>query len=104
MDLNAKTSDHLGILAAINKKKIHIHLHRQSARRATTLLQGLDDDLDLNRICKYMKRSFNTNGCVLEGAIIQLQGDFCMAARKWLVEQEVLTESEAKERIVIHAI
>ena len=34
--------------------------------------------------------------------IIQLQGDHREALKEWLVKSEVLTEKEAKERLVIH--
>jgi translation initiation factor SUI1 len=98
LDFNTKTSLDLG---AITKSKITIRVVRYSARRAITLIEGLDDDLDLNRICKYMKRFFNTNGCVLEEKVIQLQGDFKEESKEWLITQEVLTESEAKERVVL---
>ncbi len=66
------------------------------------MIEGLDDDLDLNRICKYMKRAFNTNGCVFEDKVIQLQGDFREQAREWMVKEEVLTEQEAKDRVIYH--
>jgi translation initiation factor SUI1 len=82
--------------------KIHIWFHRQSRHRATTTIEALDDDLDLERICRYMRRSFSCNGCVLDENKIQLQGDQRDAVRTWLVQEEVLTEKEAKERIVVH--
>ena len=90
------------LLNSLNKTKIHIRLIRHSARRAITMIEGLDDDLDLNRICKYMKRAFNTNGCVIEDKVIQLQGDFRDESREWMVKEEVLTEQEAKERVIFH--
>lgn len=87
-----------------SKSKIIIRVIRQSARRAITMIEGLDDDLDLKRICKYMKRFFNTNGCVIDDKVIQLQGYFKDEAREWLVKEEVLTESEANERIVLRGM
>ncbi len=101
MDLDFNTNTNIDFAAALTKSKIYIRLIRHSARRAITMIEGLDDDLDLNRICKYMKRSFNTNGCVLDDKVIQLQGDFREECREWMVKEEVLTESEAKERVVI---
>ena len=84
------------------KTKIHIRWQQQSARRSTTLLEGLDDDLDLIRICKAMRKAFSCNGTVLDGKIIQLQGNQKDTIRVWLVAQEILTEQEAKDRLVIH--
>lgn len=96
-----QTNNQSALLSAFTKPKITIRVVRQSARRAITLIEGLDDDLDLHRICKYMKRFFNTNGCVLDEKVIQLQGDFKEQCKEWLVREEVLTESEAKERLVL---
>ncbi len=90
------------LLKSFNKGKIHIWLHTYSKRRCTTSIEGLDDDLDLSLICKHMRRSFNTNGCVLEEKVIQFQGDMREVVQKWLVDNEVLTEAEAKDRIVVH--
>ena len=98
---NQLNTHQVDVLSALTKPKITIRVVRYSARRAVTMIEGLDDDLDLNRICKYMKRSFNTNGCVLEEKVIQLQGDFKEECKDWLVKEEVLTESEAKERLVL---
>jgi translation initiation factor 1 len=102
MDIDLQSKNQADIFSALTKSKIHIRAIRYSARRAVTTIEGLDDDLDLNRICKYMKRAFNTNGCVIEDKVIQLQGDFREESKFWMVEQEVLTESEAKERVVLH--
>jgi translation initiation factor 1 len=82
--------------------KIHIRIQQRSSRQSLTLIEGLDSDLDLERICKYMRRAFNCNGTVLEGQVITLQGDQREYVAKWLVSNEVLTQSEAKERLVIH--
>jgi translation initiation factor 1 len=82
--------------------KIHIRIQQRSSRQSLTLVEALDSDLDLERICKYMRRAFNCNGTVLKGSIITLQGDQRDNVAKWLVTSEVLTQSEAKERLVIH--
>lgn len=49
-----------------------------------------------------MKRAFNTNGCVFEDKVIQLQGDFREQSKEWMVKEEVITEQEGKERVIIH--
>ena len=82
--------------------KIHIRIQQRSSRQSLTLIEGLDSDLDLERICKYMRRSFNCNGTVLNDVVISLQGDQRDNVAKWLVTNEVLTPSEAKERLVVH--
>lgn len=82
--------------------KIHIRIQQRSSRQSLTLIEGLDSDLDLERISKYMRRAFNCNGTVLNDAVITLQGDQRVTVAKWLVDNEVLTKGEAKERLVIH--
>lgn len=86
--------------------KIHIRVQKRNGRKCITTVQGLDDDLDLKRICKAMKKIFNCNGNIEVdpemGEIIQLQGDQRANVKDWLVEQEILTGAEAEERVVIH--
>jgi translation initiation factor 1 len=90
---------------AIQKGKIHIRFQK-TGPRSITIIEGLDDDLDLKRISKAMKKSFNCAATVLkdtdDNEVIQLQGDQREFVRAWLVDQEVITENEAKERIVTH--
>lgn len=85
--------------------KIHIRLHDQKNRCLTTI-EGLDEDLDLKRISKAMKRAFSCSSVVVQGKdgedIIQLQGDHRMAVKEWLLVQQILTEKECKMRVVIH--
>jgi translation initiation factor 1 len=88
------------------RSKIHIRVQQRNGRKCITTVQGLDDDLDLKRICKAMKKSFNCNGSIDEdedmGEVIQLQGDQRHNVREWLIDQEVVTKMEADDRIVIH--
>ena len=71
-----------------------------------TTIEGLDDDLDLKRIAKAMKRSFHCATVITTNddkeEVIQLQGDHREHLRDWLVANEVLTDKEAGDRIVIH--
>jgi translation initiation factor 1 len=91
--------------AGLSKSKVHIRIQQRNGRKCITSIQGLEDDLDLKRICKAMKRSFNANGNVAEdeemGHVIQLQGDQRDNAKEWLLAQEIILPAEA-DRIVIH--
>ena len=94
--------------AAFGHAKIHIRVQQRNGRKCITTVQGLEDDLDLKRICKAMKKNFNCNGSITEdpemGEIVQLQGDQRQNVRDWLVEQEVVGKAEADDRIVIHGV
>jgi len=81
-------------------------VQQRNGRKCITTIQGLDDDLDLKRICKAMKKVFNTNGSIEKdeemGEVIQLQGDQRTNVRDWLIEQEIVSKTEAEERLVVH--
>ncbi len=96
--------------AGLAKSKVHIRIQQRNGRKCITTIQGLEDDLDLKRICKAMKRSFNCNGNVANsddtssgsaGEVIQLQGDQRDNSKQWLLAQEIILPAEA-DRIVIH--
>lgn len=87
-------------------KKIHIRT-RQNGKKWVTLIEGLDDDLDLKRIARAMKSAFHCSAaaCVDEdsgGEYIKLSGNQRDLIRAWLVDNEVLTEKEAAQRILLH--
>jgi translation initiation factor 1 len=86
--------------------KIHLRLQKRGNKKFLTIVEGLDEDLDEVRICRHMRRAFNCNGAVLKGEdnkpILQLQGDQRQSIKEWLLAQEILTEKEAKERLVTH--
>ena len=88
------------------KKKIHMRIHARRGSKAITIIEGLDDDLDIKRIMKAMRKEFKCNGSEQEdkvyGEIIQLQGDQRANATEWLIVQEILTKQEAAERIINH--
>ena len=67
-------------------------------RKRITLVQGLADDLDIPRICKAFKRSFNCNGSVSDdeefGLVIQLAGDHRTKVAEFLVDEEICTEDQ----------
>jgi translation initiation factor 1 len=89
----------------VAKNKYHIRVQQRNGRKCITTLQGLEDDLDLKRICRAMRTAFSCNGNVIQdednGDVIQLQGDQRENIRDWILEQQILSKSEA-DRIVIH--
>jgi translation initiation factor 1 len=90
----------------IIKNKYHIRIQQRNGKKSITTIQGWEEDLDVKRICKAMRAAFSCNGNVIEdkkegGEIIQLQGDQRENAKQWILDQEIITKSEA-DRIVIH--
>lgn len=91
---------------SIVKNKYHIRVQQRNGRKCITTLDGLEDDLDLKRICKAMRNAFSCNGNVSmkEGedtGVIQLQGDQRENIKQWLLDNEVILKNEA-DRIVVH--
>jgi translation initiation factor 1 len=91
--------------AAKNTGKIHIRV-QQMGRRWITTIEGLDNDLDLKRISRGMKKSFHCSVKITttkdEDEVIQLQGDQREFLKEWLVTNEVMTNKEFDERVMIH--
>lgn len=84
------------------KNKYHIRIQQRNGRKCITMLDGLEDDLDLKRICRAMREAFSCNGNVVtEEGIIQLQGDQRENIKQWLLEQQIVLKNEA-DRIVVH--
>jgi translation initiation factor 1 len=85
--------------------KIHIRT-RQMGRKWITTIEGLDDDLDLARIARAIKRSFHCSACVDKDKtgleFIKLSGNQRDEVARWLVDVEILTEKEGRERLVLH--
>lgn len=71
-----------------------------------TTIEGLDNDLDLKRISRAMKKTLHCSVNITtnqdEEAVIQLQGDQREFIKDWLVANEVLTKQEGEDRLVIH--
>jgi translation initiation factor 1 len=103
-DLNLDTL--LMSLDTAPKGKIHIRFQK-TGPRSITLIEGLDDDLDLKRIAKAMKKGFSCASSIhidekTNESYIKLQGDHRENIREWLLKEKIVEASEAKERIIVH--
>ncbi len=91
---------------ALTKNKYHIRVQQRNGRKCITTLDGLEEDLDLKRICRAMREAFSCNGNVImkedeETGVIQLQGDQRENIKQWLLDQEIILKNEV-DRIVVH--
>lgn len=93
--------------SSFTKNKYHIRVQQRNGRKCITSLDGLEEDLDLKRICKAMRTAFSCNGNVVmkddedSTGVIQLQGDQRENIKQWLLEQQIILKNEV-ERIVVH--
>ncbi|NBO60672.1 MAG: hypothetical protein EBU82_06845 [Flavobacteriia bacterium] len=92
-------------ITAITKNKYHIRVQQRNGKKCITTLDGLEEDLDLKRICKAMREAFSCNGNIKmkddETGVIQLQGDQRENIKQWLLDMEIILKNEV-DRIVIH--
>lgn len=95
--------------SSFTKNKYHIRVQQRNGKKCITSLDGLEEDLDIKRICKAMRTAFSCNGnVVLKGddeststGVIQLQGDQRENIKQWLLEQQIILKNEV-DRIVVH--
>lgn len=90
---------------SLAKNKYHIRVQQRNGRKCITTLDGLEEDLDLKRICRAMRNAFSCNGNVTSkedgGDVIQLQGDQRENIKQWLLDMEIILKNEV-DRIVVH--
>jgi translation initiation factor 1 len=88
-----------------HKPKLHIRIQKRNGKKCITTVAGFEEDLDVKRICKAMRKQFSCNGNVINdeesGEVMQLQGDQRDNVRQWLLDNEVFQKSEV-DRIVVH--
>jgi translation initiation factor 1 len=88
----------------INQKVIHIRLQQRNGRKSLTIIQGLDESIDFEKIIKSFKKEFCCNGCIVKdkqlGAVVQLQGDQRENVKNFLIQKEISCE----KFITIHGL
>ena len=89
----------------LTKPKLQIRVQKRNGRKCITTVEGFEDDLDVKRICKAMRKQFNCNGNIVNDEhntdVLQLQGDQRDNVKQWILENEVIAKNEA-DRIVVH--
>jgi len=82
--------------------KVHIRVQQRNRRKCVLTIQGLDDDLDLKKICKALRKNLQCNGAIVKdkefGDVIQLQGDHRSKVAQFLCDQEIIR----KDQLIIH--
>jgi len=80
---------------------IHIRVQQRNGRKCITTCQGLNDQLDLKKILKAIKKVHCCNGCIVEdeemGQVLQFQGDQRDAVMTFLVENELAEKGKIKK-------
>lgn len=79
-------------------KKVYISYSKRNGKKCITLIEGLEDDLDIKKITKSLKKLFNCNGSIKKDKedenVIQLSGDQRDNVKIFLIEQEINKEDD----------
>ena|SRR3990167_7649150 len=80
--------------------KVHIRLHQRNSRKTITMIYGIDEKYDYNKLMKVFKREFACNGNVtntnMYGHTIQLQGDHRDNVMDFLIDVGICNKSNIK--------
>lgn len=72
---------------------VHIRVQARNGRKSISSISGLSQDLDLKKICKYLKKNLKCNGTVTidktYGSVIVLQGDHRENIKQFLYDNEL---------------
>ena len=81
---------------------VHLRVQNRNNRKKITICQGLEDDLDLKKILKYLKKMYSTNGWIsidTDGnEIIMFNGDIREQIKEFLTRFNIVH----KDFIKIH--
>lgn len=79
---------------------VHIRIQQRNGRKSLTTVAGLPSDLDFKKIVRALKKTFSTNGTILEdednNSVIQVQGDQRQNVLDFLVKSGICQKDEIK--------
>jgi translation initiation factor 1 len=79
-------------------KKVYIKYVKRNGAKCITLVEGLENDLDIKALTKTFKKKYNCNGSIQKDQydydVIQLSGDQRYNIKNFLIEEEINKESE----------
>jgi len=84
--------------------KVTINVQKRNGKKFITTITGMATDLDLKKIIKYIKKTHNCNGSIINdekyGEIISLSGDQKENFYNFLISEEI----NKKEDIIVKGI
>jgi translation initiation factor 1 len=77
----------------MNNNKITISVSNRTGRKFHTFVYGFDDDIDLPKILRHFKKTFNCTGSIEKndnfGEVIKLTGDQKKLAIAFLITEKI---------------
>jgi len=85
------------------KNYVHLRVVQRNGKKRVTIIEGLEDDLDLKRIAQALQKTLKCGGHVVDdaehGLVIQLTGDQRLQVRDFLLEEGIVP---SKNHIKVH--
>lgn len=82
----------------LNTKKLLSMCEKRNGRQCFTIISDMAEDLDLKKICRYLKKTLNCGGNVLKdetlGEVIRLTGDQKQSVIDFLINQQIYKADE----------
>ena len=79
-------------------KKVVIQVQQRNGRQCFTIVSDIAEDLDTKKICRYLRKTLNCGGNVLNdkelGEIIRLTGDQKKAVIDFFIKEEIYKADE----------
>lgn len=80
--------------------QIHIRQQMRNGKKCITIVEGLNENLDLKNLLKTLRKKLSTNGSITKDEddkpIIQLQGNMKRLVSEFLIENNICTETQIK--------
>lgn len=82
---------------------VHLRVFQRKTRKYITTIEGLEESINLKKIMKYMRKTYNCNGNIknvekgdVTTKVIQLQGDKREDIKKFLISENIVPEKLIK--------
>jgi translation initiation factor 1 len=79
-------------------KKVVIQVQQRNGRQCFTIVSDIAEDLDTKKICRYLRKTLNCGGNVLNdkelGEIMRLTGDQKKAVIDFFIKEEIYKADE----------
>ena len=75
------------------EKNVTIRVQQRNGKKCITIITGIAEDLDLDKILKYLKKTYSCNGSICNdekfGEIITLSGDQKENVYNFFIKEEI---------------
>ena len=85
--------DPFAIDNAKDNSKIHVRVQQRNGKKCQTIITGIAEDLDTDKILKYLKKKYSCNGYITDdekfGEVITLSGDQKENVYNFFIKEEI---------------